>query len=41
MIFMEKFINEHTVPAKPIIYLPDLPKSLLDRILTRYNNLFG
>lgn len=33
MIFMEKMINEHTIPAPEIIYLPDLKSELVDRIL--------
>lgn len=34
MIFMEKFINEHTIPAKEIIYLPKLEQSKLAKILS-------
>ena len=37
MIFMEKFINEHTVPAREIIYLPKLDKAILDKIFAKYN----
>lgn len=37
MIFMEKFINAHTVPAKEIIYLPKLNKELVQAILAKYN----
>lgn len=35
MIFMEKMINEHTIPAKEIIYLPDLDKQLIEKILNQ------
>lgn len=33
MIFMEKMINEHTTNAKEIIYLSDLDKNLVEKIL--------
>lgn len=38
MIFMEKFINEHEIPAKSVIYLPKLSAEKLNAIFTRYNN---
>lgn len=38
MIFMEKFINEHTIPAKDIIYLANLDKEKLNSIFHKYNN---
>lgn len=38
MIFMEKMINKHCVPAKNIIYLPDMPKNEIDEILDMYSS---
>ena len=35
MVFMEKMINEHLVPAKEIIYLSDLDKNLVEKILQK------
>lgn len=37
MIFMEKMINKHYIPAKKIIYLPDMPKNEIDEILDMYS----
>lgn len=33
MIFMEKFINKHESPAKEIIYIEDIDKTIIDKIL--------
>lgn len=33
MIFMEKMINEHTIPAPEIIYLPNLKTEIIEKIL--------
>ena len=38
MIFMEKMINKHCIPARKIIYLPDMPKSEIDEILDMYSS---
>lgn len=38
MIFMEKMINKHSIPAKKIIYLPDMPKNEIDEILDMYSS---
>lgn len=38
MIFMEKFINEHKIPAEPVIYLPDLDRAKLNAIFTHEHN---
>lgn len=35
MIFMEKMINKHETLAKEIIYLPDLDKNLVEKILQK------
>ena len=35
MIFMEKVINKHEALAKEIIYLPDLDKNLVEKILQK------
>lgn len=33
MIFMEKFLNKHENPAKDIIYINDLDKTIIEKIL--------
>lgn len=33
MIFMEKMINEHTIPAKEVIYLSNLDRKIVEKIL--------
>lgn len=33
MIFMEKFINKHESLAKEIIYIEDIDKTIIDKIL--------
>lgn len=38
MIFMEKMINKHCIPAKKIIYLLDMPKNEIDEILDMYSS---
>ena len=35
MVFMEKMINKHETLAKEIIYLPDLDKNLVEKILKK------
>lgn len=37
MIFMEKMISKHTVPAKEIVYLADISQNEIEKILSKDN----
>ncbi|WP_303691545.1 GNAT family N-acetyltransferase [Megamonas hypermegale] len=37
MIFLEKIINKHVLPAKEIIYMANLPQEKIDNVFSKYN----
>lgn len=39
MIFLEKVINRHILPAKEIVYIKNLPQEKIDSVFAKYNNL--
>lgn len=39
MIFLEKIINKHILPAKKIIYITELPQEKIDGVLNKYDEM--